>query len=371
MCPHNHRPVSIGAGRSPALHGKSLRIALALLAVQLAVITGYSASVTLRVVRTNNTAVVVVSPIVSTGAVFIVAAADLASLGTAPSMFFQTNTPITNELRLAVPTTNQFSQRGFFKAAHWEGQAPPLVPVSPGTFVMGASSTEAQSTSFEGPQTTVTLTYPFMIGKYEVTQGEYQALMTNNPSYFSGVTKRPVEQVTWTNATSYCARLTQLQQAAGCLPPGWAYRLPTEAEWEYACRAGTTTALHYGTALHSGMANFDGHYEYDSVLGTVFNSAGTLLDRPTNVGSYLPNAWGIYDMHGNVWEWCQDRWADNLPGGTVTNPQGPNTGSSRVVRGGGWYNQGSSCRSAYRTLGTATYKGNEIGFRIVLSPAIP
>ena len=127
--------------------------------------------------------------------------------------------------------------------------------------------------------------------------------------------RHPVEQVTWFDATNYCALLTERERLAGRLPEGYVYRLPTEAEWEYACRAGTTSAFHYGPALRSGMANFRGRYEYDSLVGTTENPAGIWLGRTTEVGSYAPNAWGLYDMHGNVWEWCQDWWAASCLGG--------------------------------------------------------
>jgi len=275
---------------------------------------------------------------------------------------------LTNELRLLVPPTGGFSAQGFFKAAHWAGQAPVLVGIPAGTFLMGTPPSEAERDVSEGPQTAVTITYSFKIGKFEITQAQYQAVMSNNPSYFAGVTNRPVEQVSWTNAMTYCARLTESQQMAGCLPAGWAYRLPTEAEWEYACRAGTTTAFAYGSALLSGMANFDGRYEYDATTGTTFNPIGVWLDRPAPVGGYAPNGWGLFDMHGNVYEWCLD-WFGTLPGGSVTDPQGPVSGSARVVRGGCYYSFGKVCRSGRRASGNPGYRGNDIGFRVVLAPA--
>jgi formylglycine-generating enzyme required for sulfatase activity len=143
-----------------------------------------------------------------------------------------------------------------------------MVWIAPGTFVMGSPTSEAQRNSDE-TQHTVTLTQGFYMGKYAVTQGEYLALMGSNPSYFTGDLNRPVEQVSWIDATNYCAHLTQQEQAAGRLPVGWVYRLPTESEREYACRAGTTTAFHYGNALHAGMANFYDYYEYDASIGDI------------------------------------------------------------------------------------------------------
>jgi hypothetical protein len=227
------------------------------------------------------------------------------------------------------------------------------------------------------------------MGKYPVTQGEYLAVMGNNPSYFrngtdgtnSGGTgdtitnelRHPVEMVSWNDAVNYCARLTAQEQSAGRLPSGWLYRLPTEAEWEYACRGGTTSAFQYGPALRSGMANFDGIYEYDSSLGTTNNPGGIFLGRTTSVGSYEANGWGLYDMHGNVREWCADVWVGSgLPGGRAIDPQGPVTGSRRVVRGSGWHDMAGNCRSAFRLdYGFPDDRYFDFGFRIVLASGNP
>jgi formylglycine-generating enzyme required for sulfatase activity len=250
---------------------------------------------------------------------------------------------------------------------------------------MGSPSNEAERQDAEGPQTVVTLPSGFFMGKYPVTQGEYLAVMGSNPSYFrngtdgtnSGGTgntitnesRHPVEMVSWNDAVNYCASLTAQEQSAGRLPGGWLYRLPTEAEWEYACRGGTTTAFHDGSALRSGMANFDGLYEYDASLGTTNNSGGIFLGRTTVVGSYEANGWGLSDMHGNVREWCADLWdGSSLPGGRVVDPQGRITALARMVRGGSWHDVAGNCRSAVRlNYGFPDERYFDSGFRVVLA----
>ena len=169
-----------------------------------------------------------------------------------------------------------------------------MVWISPGTFVMGSPANEALRYADE-TQHTVTLTKGFFMGKYPVTQGQYLSLLNTNPSYFktnngySHDLSRPVEQASWIDATNYCARFTQQEQLAGRLPTNWAYRLPTESEWEYACRAGTTTAFNFGNAIHGGMANFYVYQEYDASFGDIYvaNPPVPYLARTAAVGSYL------------------------------------------------------------------------------------
>jgi len=204
------------------------------------------------------------------------------------------------------------------------------------------------------------------MGKYEVTQGEYLAVMGSNPSYFStnnGFAEdlsRSVERVSWFDATNYCAVLTQQERLAGRIGTNCVYRLPTEAEWEYACRAETSDRrFSYGD--DPGYTNLTNYAWYDDNSGSTTHP----------VGQKLPNPWGLYDMHGNVSEWCQDWWWNNLPGGIVLDPQGPATGSYRVIRGGSWYNYARNCRSALRVIGFQDYGHTLIGFRAVLAPGQP
>jgi formylglycine-generating enzyme required for sulfatase activity len=218
-----------------------------------------------------------------------------------------------------------------------------LVWIPPGAFVMSPPG---------GPK--VWLTQGFWMGKFEVTQAEFQAVMTSNPSYWKA-SNLPVEQVTWTEAVQYCQRLTTREQAAGRVPTGWSYRLPTEAEWEYACRAGTTTTWSFGNET-TRM----GFYAWYNA-----NSGG----RTHEVGSRGSNRWGLFDMHGNVWEWCSD-WYGDLPGGNLTDPKGPATGSSRVIRGGSWDNDASYCASSYRNSIDPSTRYYNIGFRVVLAPGL-
>ena len=259
------------------------------------------------------------------------------------------------------------------------GQLPDLVKIPHGTFIMGSPVTEAGRNSDE-TQHTVTLTNDFYMSKYLVTQWEYWEVMRINPSYFTNRNwfgtsisqdlERPVENVSWNDATNFCGKLTALERAAGRLPAGWVYRLPTESEWEYACRAGTTTPYYFGSAVRSGMANFDGQYEHPPGPGESsyhYNEDGLYLGVTTAVGSYAPNAFGLYDMCGNVWEWCLD-WYGPYPSGSVSNPSGPLVGVSRVIRGGDWSGNGRDGRSAIRNSNFPVTKNQNTGFRLVLAP---
>ncbi|MDB4353623.1 formylglycine-generating enzyme family protein, partial [bacterium] len=223
-----------------------------------------------------------------------------------------------------------------------------LIPA--GTFIMGDASGEDDETPHE-----VTLTKPFKMGVHEVTQAQYEQVMGVNPSKFKGadypVQDYPVETVTWDDAVEFCRRLSELpaEKEAGNV-----YRLPTEAEWEYACRAGTTTMYSFGDD-ESDLRDYAWYLRC--------SGGGT---HP--VGGKKPNAWGVYDMHGNVWEWCQD-WYGDYPSGSVTDPSGAKSGSDRVFRGGSWSMTPEHCRSATRFGGFPWYRNGYFGFRVCLSPS--
>ncbi|MCL2442837.1 MAG: SUMF1/EgtB/PvdO family nonheme iron enzyme [Treponema sp.] len=235
-----------------------------------------------------------------------------------------------------------------------------FVRIRGGTFMMGSPRTESGRSSNEGPQRRVTVS-SFNMGKYPVTQKEYQEVMGTNPSRFQGE-NLPVEMVSWFDAIEYCNRRSQREG----LTPAYTisgsgdnrtvtwnhnangYRLPTEAEWEYACRAGTTTAYNTGATIS------------DSTGWYLWNSNG----RTHPVGQRRANAWGLHDMHGNVLEWCWD-WFVNYPSGAQTNPTGAISGTSRVMRGGAWNRSNSDNRSAYRFYYYPTSRDNSFGFRLV------
>ena len=234
-----------------------------------------------------------------------------------------------------------------------------LVPA--GTFTMGCSaSTQYVCYSNESPTHEVTLTQPFYMGRYEVTQAQWTAMMGSNPSWFQGsgypnAANRPVERVSWnmiaSGSTSFMSRT--------------GLRLPTESEWEYAYRAVTTTAFHsYALSPTEGQPN---GFNDDALLGNIawFNSNSQ--SQTHAVGGKLANGLGLHDMAGNVFEWCQD-WYEPYSSASVTNPTGPTTGTNRVLRGGDWFNNSSYCRASMRGGLTPVTLNSEFGFRVVRNP---
>ena len=257
-----------------------------------------------------------------------------------------------------------------------------LALIPPGEFMMGSPRQEIegliQQFSFlkdlleaEQPQHRVRITKPYYLGMYEVTQSEYERVMGTNPSAFSrggsssgkvsgqDTSRFPVENVSWEDAMEFCRKLSSLPEERAT---GRVYRLPTEAEWEYACRAGTITPFHFGAQLNGRDANCDGNYPY----GTT--TKGTYLECPTTVGSYGANGFGLCNMHGNVWEWCSD-WYDSAcyANSPIDDPTGPTAGSDRVARDGGWSIYAGLCRSASRGGYTPDDRGNDLGFRVTFS----
>ena len=238
-----------------------------------------------------------------------------------------------------------------------------LVLIPPGEFTMGSlrsgSGVENGRRSDEDPQHRVRITKAFYLGEYAVTQGEYEQVMGKNPSWFSAngggkdkvsgldTSRFPVETVSWDDAVEFCRKLSEKERQK--------YRLPTEAEWEHACRAGTATAFHFGDSLNGREANCVGSMPY----GT--EEKGPYLWRPKQVGSYRPNAFGLYDMHGNILQWCAD-WYDYYGSSPVDDPTGPSGGCGRVIRGGSWDSPGKNCRSAFR--GWDGKPGSRLGLRV-------
>jgi formylglycine-generating enzyme required for sulfatase activity len=244
-----------------------------------------------------------------------------------------------------------------------------MVRIQGGTFTMGSPANEVDRDDDE-IQRQVTVS-SFYMGKYEVTQKEYQEIMGTNPSIFKG-DNLPVENIRWYEAIEYCNKRSQkegLTPAYSISGTGdnrtvtWnknanGYRLPTEAEWEYACRAGTTTPFNTGNNITTRNANYDGNNPYNN------NAKGEYRQKTTPVGSFAPNAWGLYDMHGNVWEWCWD-WYGAYSSGAQTDPVGASSESGRVYRGGSWGSYADLVRSAYRSSNAPSYRYDSLGFRLV------
>jgi formylglycine-generating enzyme required for sulfatase activity len=232
--------------------------------------------------------------------------------------------------------------------------------VPAGTFTMGSPTTEAGRASDREDEHNVSLTQGFYLGKYEVTQAQYEAVMTGvtgdrnaTPSNWHGNPNRPVEKVSWDDAQVFLTRLNAQQSAN--IPAGWAYVLPTESQWEYACRAGTTTAYSWGATIASSNAN----YNWDGGAND-----GNDFKQTRDVGQYAANPWGFFDMHGNVYEWTAD-WYAVYSSGAQTDPTGPASGSRRVLRGGSWHHDGAHLRSAKRADGRPPGdRSNDIGFRV-------
>ncbi|MHC5856519.1 caspase, EACC1-associated type [Nostoc sp.] len=266
------------------------------------------------------------------------------------SVKFETVT-VDEEGQVIKPDSN--NEAKFFKEDLGNGITLDMVEIFGGSFNMGSPPSENGRTKNEEPQHPVNVP-TFFIGKFQVTQEQYQQIMGNNLSKFKGK-KRPVERVSSNNAVDFCKKLSQ--------KTGREYRLPSEAEWEYACRAGTTTPFYFGETITTDLANYDGNYTYASA------PKGKNRQETTEVGSFPPNAFGLYDMHGNVWEWCEDTWHDSYKGA-------PSDGSAwiddneyyKMLRGGSWFDYPIYCRSASRDLDNRAERyliNHDIGIRVV------
>jgi formylglycine-generating enzyme required for sulfatase activity len=241
-------------------------------------------------------------------------------------------------------------------AAGPPAKIPGFVWIPPGQFKLGTPAEEAGRDPDEGPLTHVTIRQGFWMSQHEVTQAEYQRETGLNPSTTVGDPKRPVEKVNWFEAMDYCHKVTQRAEQEGYLPRQHVVRLPTEAEWEYACRSGTTTRFSYGDDLNGTQLSEYAWFTRNSDSAT----------HPA--GSKRPNPWGLFDLHGNVWEWCLDRWEDGLPGGSITNAAVSAKGSLRVARGGSWLYEAKACRSGNRDDYSPWDRCSDIGFRVVIAP---
>ncbi len=247
-----------------------------------------------------------------------------------------------------------------------------MIQIPGGEFLMGVPESEIDRWDDEGPQHQVAVP-GFFTGKYPVTQAQWRAVtglpeveieLPTNPSYFKG-NDRPVEQVSWHEVTEFCSRLAA--------HTGRPYRLPTEPEWEYACRAGTDTPFHFGKTITTDIANYRGTDNEELGWSGSYGDGpkGQHREETTPVGQFeVANHFGLYDLHGNVWEWCQDHWHDNYN-------HAPTDGSAwlskdkeanRVLRGGSWYSDPMNCRSATRYVAHPSDRSNDIGFRVCCSP---
>ena len=229
-----------------------------------------------------------------------------------------------------------------------------MVSIPGGTFTMGSPNSEKRREIDESPHHRVTVP-GFFMARYQVTQRQWQAVMGDNPSRFKGE-NLPVEMVSWHDSQEFCKRLAKKN--------GLLYRLPSEAEWEYACRAGTTTPFHFGATITTDLANYDSSYSYAQ------EPKGKSCKRTTPVGSFPPNAFGLYDMHGNVWEWCQDTWHDNYQGAPTDGRAWITNNSKKerkVLRGGFWSRIPRGCRSAARNFSSPDNRSYIRGLRVVCS----
>jgi formylglycine-generating enzyme required for sulfatase activity/predicted Ser/Thr protein kinase len=242
-----------------------------------------------------------------------------------------------------------------YKEALGNGVDLKMVKIPGGKFMMGSPESEKNRVTNESPQHQVTVT-EFYLAQTLVTQAQYRAIVGKNPSYFKGNDRLPVEQVSWTEAVEFCEKLSRKTSRT--------YRLPSEAEWEYACRAGSKTPYAFGETINPLVVNYDGNAPYGGA------AKGLSRQKTTPVGSFPPNLFGLYDMHGNLWEWCLDEWNDNYNGAPTDGSARGNIISrqkniKRLLCGGSWYSHAQYCRTAGRYYYAASLRSNNIGFRVL------
>jgi len=252
----------------------------------------------------------------------------------------------TRRVRVATPQGEEAKEITYYK----NSIGMEFVKIEPGIFMMGSPANEGGRSDDE-KQHEVAIRKGFYLGATEVTQDQWRAVMGNNPSYFTGDGRLPVEKVSWLEAQEFCKKLSEKE--------GRNYRLPTEAEWEYACRAGTTTPFYTGSTISTDQANYNGNFTYGNGV------KGVDRKKTTPVGSFAPNAWGLYDMHGNVWEWCQSAY-EGYPYDADDGRNAYNNHVTRVDRGGSWNLNPRNCRSADRRGSTPVDRIIYIGFRVCL-----
>ena len=240
-----------------------------------------------------------------------------------------------------------------------------LMLIPEGEFVMGASKDEPESSNNERPPHSVRVPQ-FLMGRYAVTQAQWRVVadytlidkeLNPDPSRFKKGDNRPVEQVSWDDAQEFCQRLS--------VKTGKDYRLPSEAQWEYACRAGTTSPFHFGETIATELANYNGDYTYND------SPKGQRRGETSEVGLFPANEWGVHDMHGNVWEWCEDDYHDNYenaPNDDRDWVESDRTKTDRLLRGGSWYNPPEGCRSACRLSNSRDIINYTVGFRVCCVP---
>ncbi|WP_242055306.1 formylglycine-generating enzyme family protein [Nostoc flagelliforme] len=255
------------------------------------------------------------------------------------------------------------TQAEFFSENLGYGVVIEMVAIPGGKFLMGSPESEPERRDSEGPQHTVTV-QPFFMSKFPVTQSQWAVvaalekvnidLENLQPSKFTNANLNlPVEDVSWNDAIEFCARLSHKTEKI--------YRLPSEAEWEYACRARTTTPFYFGETITTDLANYNGNYTYGA------GTKGEYREQTIDVGKFLPNSFGLFNMHGNIWEWCQDAWHENYNGAPADGSPWMSRNDKRLLRGGSWRNDPGYCRSAVRSSYKRDSRSNLVGFRVVVA----